>query len=797
MRLRETFEAIRQDITFALRAIRRQRTFSFAVLVTLAVAIGACTAVFGVTYAVMLRRLPYPTPDRIVSLVNAPAGFTPTGVALKRAIRESPLLEAAALYIEGGNAVVGVGTPTRARVTQTSPRFFSVFGMAPRLGRTFGAEEGVAGRNAVTVVSHGFFERVLGGNPKLVGEPIVANGHRFTVVGVMPPAFDFPGGTEMWVPLPSRFGFFNNAHGWETIGRLKPGVAPLTVRSTLAAVFADEAQQRGFTADDDLEVVPLQAHLAASVRRTLLTLLAAVGLVLLVACANVASLWSARGLARERELAIRQTLGAGRARLSRLIIVEALLLSGAGGIAGVALAAVIQKVLIANAPAALPRLSEIGMHGPVLVFGVALSVVVGLVCGLVPLRRVSDAALRASMLGGRQGGSSSIGWHGGTPLVVGEVALASLLTVGAGLLIRSYVNAERTSLGFDGRGVLTARIDLPPSDTASAVRDEVVARLVDAIRTIPGVKRAAVTDDIPLAVGMTSGYRVQLADSVATDSTKTATIHAATPGYFAAMGIPLLRGRDFTAADRRGAPHVYIITDSLRKRLVGNGDAIGRRLAVTMHDTGTIVGVVADVQHRGPELPVNAQFYEPYAQSFATAVGITLRSDERDVTRLAPLVRQAVRRVAPELAPYDFVSMPRLVARAMSARRFILGLLVSFAFVALALTAVGVYGVVSYAVERRRRELGIRAALGARAEVLVALALRRSVLAAVAGVSIALVAVIPLRSLVAHFLFGVSPLDPLTLAGVVLTTLGVALVASLVPGLRAGRVDPAQALRAE
>jgi predicted permease len=797
-RITDAIDALRQDATFALRSLRRNRTFSAAVLLTLAIAIGACTAVFGVTYSVVLRRLPFRDPSRIVALENVNATFTADGVTLRKSVATHPMIDAASLYIVGGSAVVGDVQPVRASVAQATPRFFDVFGVAPMIGRTFAPDEGTPATNAVVVASHRFWTRAFDGDSSIVGREIMISGHRLTVIGVMPPQFDFPHGIELWVPMPDRFGFFSGAHGWETVARLAPDASPSALQSSLNALYADQARQQNRPFDNEVHVVTLQAELAANVKRTLFTLLGAVALVLLVACANIASLWGARGLARARELAIRQALGAGKGRLSRLIIVEAVLLSVGGAALGLGLAALAHRVLVASAPVSMPRAGEIGLHGPVLAFGVAIGLIAGLVCALLPLRRLSDSALSSSILGGTRGKRFRDGWTSGTPLIVAEVAMASLLTVGAGLLIRSYSNAERTSLGWNPRGVITARFDLPRSDSVVAIRDATLSSLLRALEALPGVKRVGATNDIPLDDKMLSGYPVQLLSGTLQprEARLSAPTHATTPGYFATVGMPLLAGRDFDASDRANAQRVYIVNDSLKRRLIGDGDIVGRAVVV-YKDTGIVVGVVGDVRQQGPEYPARGQIYKPFAQDAETAVGIVVQGSDADASRLVPAVRQTIARVAPRVASYDLLPMERLTARVLAPRRFVLGLLLSFAGIALALTVIGVYGVVSYAVERRAKELGIRAALGARFGDLLSNVLRRSVVAAGVGVMIALIAVVPLRSTIAHLLFGVSPLDAATLSAVAVMSLLVALVASLVPGLRAARTDAASVLRGE
>jgi putative ABC transport system permease protein len=803
----DLFAAVR----YALRSLRRAPGFTLAAGATLALGIGANTAIFSVTHAVLLRPLPYPDPARLVAVWerNIPRARERNVVSdvnyLAWRDAAAGIGEFAALGQVSGTLAAGESAERLAGATVT-PNLARVLGAAPALGRWFTAEEGVPGHAPVIILSHALWERRFGADSGIVGSTVTLDDRGYTVTGVMPEAFQLPalgpfGGEAFLLPLALDPAAEYRGRWLFVLGRLGPDATAPGAQALLRGVAARLAEQHAFDQGWSVNVVPLLENVVGEARPLLLALLGAVGLVLLIACANVAAMVLARGSARHRELAVRRALGAGRGRLARQLLSEGLALAVLAAVAGLAIGVWGRDALVALAPEGIPRLDHVALSPTVLGVAAGITILTGLALGLVPLVRAGAPDLQGALRGGGRAGTERGGRRLRDGLVLAEVALAVLLSVGAGLTLRSFTQLRRVDPGYRSEGVLTARVALDGNryeeDPAIAA---FYATLLERLRARPGVVDAAATARLPLD-GLWVGTSFALRDrpEPAPAERPVADIRVVTPRYFQTMRIPVRAGRDFAAGDRDGAPRVAVINETMARTYWPDGSALGRQVAVNIADPtylATVVGVVGDVKHQGYRSTPRAMIYLAHEQLAVGTMSVALRTSD-DPTHLASMLRAEVTALDPGVPVYAVAPMTDLVARSMAADRFGTLLFTTFAALALLLAAVGTYGVVAYGVTRRLRELGIRVALGAARRRILALVVRDGMRPVVVGVGVGLVAAFALTRLMRSLLFAVSATDPVTFllsASVLLTA---AVVACLVPARRAAGVDPVEVLRDE
>lgn len=814
-----------QDLKFTLRNLRRAPAFAAVVVGTLALGVGANTAIFTIVNAVVFAPLPYPDADRLVRITSELRGFnaTDTGVAPQHLFdyqaRQDLFTDVAGLYPVNAN-VTGGSEPERVETLLVSWNYFTILGATPALGRVFGPGDDGAGIPEVAVVSDGYWRRRLDANPGAIGRTLTIDGDPFVLVGVMPPGFRHPGWTsqtevDVWAPAgyrgmpfpdtPSRTSRFLNG----ALARLQPGVTMAQVQERLNAYAADQRQQ--FPGDYPAStgwhplVVPLQQDVVGDVTAPMLTLLGAVGFVLLIACANVANLMLTRSSERGQEMAVRASLGASSGRLTRQILTESAVLAVVGGAVGLLVASWSVRALVLMAPSRLPRLDSVTLDTQALMAALVLSMLTTVLFGLVPamqVRRVETLAAVRESDRGRTAGPTGTRMRG--VLVAAEVAMAVVLLMGAGLLARSFWAVQQVPVGIDTENLLTARVWLPrPNDPANGVYLDSSARVafgqeaLERIVALPGVERVAISSQIPMG-----GYDPPIffeRDGAAGEEERQPTIHSfvVTPDYFATLGVAVVRGRGFTSADRDGGAPVAVVSEAAVRQYWEGENPVGDRIRVSPQAPWmTIVGVAADVRTRRLTEPPQPVLYRPFAQASNLTLAFLIRTSV-PAEQLAESVAREVRAVDASLPVYAARTMDDLLASAVAERRFLMRVLLLFAAAAIALALLGIYGVLAYAVVRRTREIGIRVAVGARPGQVLTLIVRQGLTHTLAGMAVGILAALFLARLIASQLFNVEPFDPLTLVSV-LGVMGLAaLAAVLVPARRAARVDPIVALRLE
>ncbi|HEX7117433.1 MAG TPA: ADOP family duplicated permease [Longimicrobiales bacterium] len=805
----------RQDARFAVRSFRRSPGFAAAAVATLALGIGASVAVFAVVNAVVLRPLPYPEPDELVRISPGQVFNITLADAV---VAEAPSIVASTGLSLWGLTLTGRGDATRLRAQFVDAGFFEVFGVRPLLGRAFGPEHRDPARSGVVVLSHALWQARFGGDPGIVGEVIELDGgghERREVIGVMPPGFEAPLVPEgvrvdVWAPLslaPGRtFATDSTWYVGAVVGRLAPGAtverAAREVRAGMERIRDRVRAEYGPLIGEDrvrtAGASGLLDSMVGDVRGPLWMLLAAVGLVLLLACANLANLLLARGDGRRRELALRTALGARRGRLLRELLTESVLLSLGGGAAGVALAWVMLGVLEVGAASGLPRAGGLEIDGVVLAFALAASLASVLAFGLLPALRASGGDLRGELgSGGRAAGGTRAGRRLGATLIAGEVALAMVLVTAAALLLNSLRALRAVDPGLDAADVLVLSLAPPPAayagDRASLYYDAVRARLA----ALPGVRGVGAIQVLPFTnADWAFPYLAEGHAPPADGPLPSASFRVVTPGYFDAVDVPLLAGRHLDAGDRAGGEAVGVINRTLAERLWPGGEAVGRTIRLFGSDPFRVVGVVGDVRQFGPGAPSEPAIYLPLAQ-WPVASMVVMVETAGDPESLAAAARAAVRSIDPNVPVASIRSLDDVLGGSIREQRFFAGVLTFFGALALGLGAVGVYGVMAYTIGARLREFGVRIALGATPRQVVRGALASGLAPVAVGLAAGAGGALAATRLLEGLLFGVGARDPATFAVAAAVLAGVAAAATWLPAYRAGRVDPAGVLKGE
>lgn len=802
-----------QDVRYAWRALRARPGFATIAVAALALGIGANTAIFSVVQAVLLQPLPYNDPGRLVWLweSNPGSGITnePTSIPNFRDW-SSQNHSFSDLTAFGRNNLImsGDGEPERLPGASVAANFFTTLGVAPFIGRGFLADENTPGQNRVVVLSHSFWQRHYGGDPNVSGRTVTLNGNPHTIVGVMPATFRHPDPgvavpPELWSPLaisPSSDG--RRGDFLHVIGRLKPGVSLEQAGKEMTGLTARLAEQypaanAGWTAT----TISLHQRFTGDIRKPLLLIMGAVAFLLLIACANVANLLLARAATREREIAIRSALGARRIRLLRQLLTESILLALSGGVVGLLVAIWGVEGLRAFAPENLPRLDQAGLNYEVLGFALVISLLTGLVFGTLPALSSTRVNLNSSLKeGSKGGGDSRRGALVRDFVAVLEIALALMLLVSAGLLIRSFLRLQHTNPGFNAENVSTTQVLLPRSKypegpQIAALFDQLLERL----RVVPGVEAAGAIDAIPLGGGgNVLSFSIEGRPAPPPEQVVDAEAYVVSPGYFAALGIPISKGRDFSEGDGAGTPGVTIINETMASRYFPGEDPTGKRITLA-GPTGpwlNIIGIVKDVKHTDLAAPAYPQMYATYRQNPSRLLSIVARTNG-PTTGMPASIRELIRSLDRDLPLGKVTTMDVVLADSIARPRFNASLLTLFAAVGMLLVAVGIYGVISYGVTQRIHEIGVRLALGAtRADVL-RLVLGKGLKLAAAGVGIGVVLAMVAAQFLSSLLFGVGAHDTLTFVGVSVLILLVALLACYLPARRATKVDPMVALRYE
>ena len=714
--------------------------------------------------------------------------------------------------MQGANFnVTFAGSPERIEGASVSPSLFPLLGVQAQLGRTFLPEESQKGRDNVVVLSNGLWQRRFGSNRGIVGARLSINLQSYVIVGVLPPGFQYPNEAEMWAPIsfsPDDLSPNNRGnHGFEAIARIKPEVTLAQVRSDIAALSSRIIEQnpgypyRRF--NFSVVVNPLLEETVGNIKTALWILMGAVGFVLLIACANVANLLMVRASAREKEIAIRTALGAGRGRLVRQLLTESILLGMAGGIAGLLLARWGLRALIALSSASFPRVAGTTIDWQVLAFTMLISIGTGVVFGIVPALQASRNATHESL---KEGGRTSMGGASSQrvrrSLVIAEIALSLVLLVGAGLLMKSFLRLQEVDPGFRAEGVLTMRLSLPAEEYRQpALQREFYRELLRRVRTLPGIQAAGAVSALPLSGNGSSGTTTVDTSAVpAENTTPEADWRVVMPGYFEALGIPLLRGRYFDERDTETSQPVAIIDETMAKTYWPDEDPIGKRIRrggrQSTRPWSSIVGVVKHVRYRSLEAQSRVQLYWPEAQGPTSDLSLTVRTSG-DPMSLSTAVQKQVQAVDPDQPVYRVRTMREMMSESIARRRLAMLFLSIFAGAALALAVVGIYGITSYSVAQRSQEMGVRMALGASRSTILRLVLGQSLLLTAIGVALGLAGSLVLTHLMSSLLFNVTSTDPVTFALVALVLAFAAILAAYIPGWRATRVDPMVALRYE
>jgi putative ABC transport system permease protein len=798
-------DTLRQDVRFAWRSLRRQPAFVAVAVATLTLGIGTTTAMFTIVNGVLIQPLPFHEPAAlgVLRIQDKRGNSFPLPDADFLALRaHHPAFARLAVFADTTFNLTGTGDPEVVRARWVSGEFFSTLGLQPRIGRVFVAQDDAPGAAAQVVLGDGFWARRFGRDPSVIGKTLRLNDVPCTVIGVAPAGMALrTREPDMFrnriIEQPPRRGPFYLTG----ITRLDPNAGPEAARTNLDAVRGSILQQYGGAADWTFHVVPLTEALVGPVRTPLYMLLSAVGLLLLIALANVANLLLARSTSRQREVALRAALGAGRGRIVRQLLTESALLSAAGCVLGVGLATGLTRMLLTRGQFRIPRLGDATIDGYVLAFAAGLSILAGVVFGVGPALHASRGDLTEALRDGVRAGTTRSRRRLQRGLVVAEIALALVLSVGAGLLVRSLMRLQQVNPGFDSDRLLTFSVDLPraryPNPGAIRVFYE---RLSEAIAAVPGVHSAAVAVSLPPdQVTVTDNFTAEGKTYAVGESAPVGTMMVVSDAYFETLAVPLINGRLFDRRDAPGGDPVVIVSQTLAERYYPNGDAVGRKFRIGGPERPTnswmqVVGIVADVKYNGLSNPAEPAYYLPFRQHSWSGQYIAVRSALAPMAVL-PSIKQAVWSIDRDLPLARVRTMDQIMSEGSADPRFRTFVLACFGALGLLLALVGVYGVMSYAVAQRAHELGVRAALGARRGDLLALVLHDAARLAALGVVIGLAGAMAATSALERLLFGVTPKDPWTFGAVAFLVAWAALLASWIPARRAARADPLAAMR--
>jgi predicted permease len=802
-------EELKQDLTYAFRGLRSSPGFTLVALATLALGIGANTAIFSVVRAVLLEPLPFATPDRVVRLwhANTLGGITEGSFSEPDFIdvqKDAKLAESVGGYFfaDGltGVSLTGDGTPEQLSAALVTPGFFETLRPRPLIGRLLSADEHIVGRNRAAVISHALWQRRFSGNARIVGSSITLNGEPFTVVGVMPPGFSYPAAQalDVWIPLsyfgPDAIGRERNKHFLSVVARLKPGVTldqfhveTSGIAARLARAYPENPTWVSTT------VKTIRESIVGDVQRPLTVLVAAVGMVLLVACVNIASLLLARASVRERELAVRAALGAGRGRIVRQLLTESLTLALLGAMLGALLAYVAVRALIASGGAQLPGAGEIRIDAPVLGFTLGVAVLAGLLFGTLPALRATGVVMQQSLRAGGRGAVGGRGQRMRSSLVVIEVSLAVVLIAGAGLAMKSFVRLLNVNPGFQPEHAIVARITIPGTDSSQIAFYHGV---LQAVRAIPGVTAVGSARDLPTRGNgeMVSADRLGLQAKGSSSAEGVQLMHISSE-FFKAMGTPFHGGRDFQLTDRAGAPFVVIVNEEFARRYFPGENVVGKTLTVgktTIH----IIGLVSNIRQRGLNQPVDPTMYLHAPQNMRVGMSIVARTTGNPLG-ISDAVRNAIWSLKRDLPISEVTTLDAILGRSVARPKLLAWLLGVFGFIGLMLGSLGIYGVLAFAVAQRRQEIGVRVALGAPPRSLLRLVVGQGMLLTLAGITIGTLSARVLTRQMQSMLFGVTPGDVATFVEVIGVLILTALLASWLPARKALGIDPVTALRAD
>ena len=808
-----SLEALFRDVRFGLRMLLKTPGFTVVALATLALGIGANTAIFSLVNGVLLRPLPFPDAERIIYIEgkNPAAGITESNISFLDFTdwsQQTDLFASTAAYWTG-NAQFGAdgAEPERVPRAGVTTGFFSVLGVHPVLGRTFVSQDDKGWPQTVAIISHGLWKRRFGSDPAIVGKQVQMSARPLTIIGVMPPGFEYPEQTQVWVPTAVNLRDEpRDNRVWSAIARLNTGIDLKQAQTRLSAINAQLAKQFHETNKGwDVFISTLQERLVREVKPSLLALLGAVGFVLLIACANVANLLLARSAARQKEMAIRAAMGASRSRVLRQMLTESILLSAIGGVAGLFLSIWLTDVLMSMLPEGAPRLEQVGIDYRVLTFALGVSALTGILFGIVPALQASKLDVTSALKEGGRSGEGHRRTSARSLLLIGEVALSLMLLVGAGLLIKSFLRLQEVRPGFNAHNVLIANLALQgPKYKDDQPCVEFFRQLIERLEVVPGVQAAGGSVNLPLNA---SGYAIGRGfipegRPLTVDEAKDAMFSTITGDYFRALQIPLLSGRTFEPRDNAEGPKVVIINETTAKRHFGSPTAaIGKRLSIWAgfrgHDEKAlheIVGVVGDTKTGSLTGEGGMQIYVPHAQdSQWNFMGLVIRT-AGDPAAFAATLRHEVQALDKDQPVYNVRTMDDVVINSLGTRRVSMQLFAVFACAALLLAAIGIYGVMAYSVTQRTQEIGIRMALGAQKSDILRLVVRQGMTVTLIGVIAGLAGAFALTRVIANLLFGVGASDPVTFVVIPLLLIFVSLIACYLPARRAARLNPTAAL---
>ncbi len=802
-----------QDIKYGFRSMMKSPGFTLVAVLTLALGIGANTAIFSVVNAVMIRPLPYKDADRLMAIahayskLNMPRGVTVSPRLFDYYRQNATSFESMSAFtgFRAPKNLTGAGEPQRLRTITTSWNLFQLLGAEPMLGRTFAADEDQPGKNRSVVLAYGTWQRLFGGDQGIVGRLITLDGTNYTVVGVMPKGFEYPAETELWVPIGFSANELNNLSEYlNVVAKRKAGVSAEQANAEMAKISQDVIRIAGDAGLKEagwlVYAAPLREEAVGDMRTAVLVLLAAVGCVLLIACANVANLLLARASARHKEIAIRGALGASSWRMFRQLVTEGVMLSLIGGACGLAFGYWGLELLLSTVPMKVPAYIHVQVDATVMIFTFMLAIVTGVLFSSVPAMQLARSGVGEAL---KEGGRSSVasGRHGiRSGIIVAELAVSLVLLIGAGLLIKSFMRIQESNPGFNPSKVLTVAIDLPKDKYKAQQQTTFYKELVDRVSTLPGITSTAVSMTMPLQTGMSGSFNIEGKQFPVAPHAHIATI---SPKYFETMQIPFMKGRVFAEADNATSMPVAIVDTSLVKAYFPGGeDPIGKRLKFESDGNEQpawreIVGVVGAVKHRSPlENETKGQVYLPYTQYPMSGMVLAVRTQNEPTTMVAA-IRQQVQALDPVQPIARVKTMDDMLDDFVAQPRFNMLLLGTFAVLALVLAAIGVYGVMAFSVTQRTHEIGVRMALGAQREDVLAMILKQAGKLALIGLGVGIFGSLLATRVLATLLFGVNTTDPMTFIGITGLLAVIAVAASSIPALRATRVDPNVALRYE